>query len=63
MFTLKNRVQLIGNMGNAPETKTTENGKTFSRFSVATNDHYTNSQGEKISETIWHNILAWGQTC
>lgn len=61
MFTLKNRVQLIGNMGNAPEIKTTENGKKLARFSIATNDHYTNAQGEKIAETIWHNILAWGK--
>lgn len=62
MYTLKNKVQLIGNLGNAPEVKTTENGKKLARFSIATNENYRNAQGEKITETTWHNLVAWGKT-
>ncbi len=61
MYALKNKVQLIGNLGNAPEVKTTESGKTMARFSVATNESYRNANGEKVTETTWHNLVAWGK--
>lgn len=61
MYALKNKVQLIGNLGNAPEVKTTESGKKLARFSVATNESYRNAQGEKVTETTWHNVVAWGK--
>lgn len=61
MYALKNKVQLIGNLGNAPEVKTTESGKKLARFSVATNESYRNSKGEKVTETTWHNLVAWGK--
>ena len=61
MYTLKNKVQLIGNLGNAPEVKTTENGKKLARFSIATNENYRNAKGEKVKETTWHNLVAWGK--
>ncbi|HMJ47838.1 MAG TPA: single-stranded DNA-binding protein [Ferruginibacter sp.] len=61
MQSLKNRVHLIGYVGASPETKTTENGKKFTRFSIATNERYTNAAGEKITETIWHNLIGWNQ--
>lgn len=61
MYALKNKVQLIGNLGNAPEVKTTENGKKLARFSVATNESYRNAGGEKVTETTWHNLVAWGK--
>jgi single-strand DNA-binding protein len=61
MFALKNKVQLIGNLGNAPEVRNTESGKKFVRFSVATNETYRNAKGEKITETQWHNLFAWGK--
>jgi single-strand DNA-binding protein len=61
MYALRNKVQLIGNLGNAPEVKTLESGKKMVRFSVATNETYRSSQGEKVSETQWHNIIAWGK--
>ena len=61
MYALKNKVQLIGNLGNAPEVKTTENGKKLARFSVATNESYRNASGEKVTETTWHNLVAWGK--
>ena len=61
MYALKNKVQLIGNLGNAPEIKNTESGKKFARFSVATNESYRNAKGEKVTETTWHNLVAWGK--
>lgn len=61
MYALKNKVQLIGNLGNAPEVKNTENGKKLARFSMATNETYRGRTGEKITETTWHNVVAWGK--
>jgi single-strand DNA-binding protein len=61
MYALKNKVQLIGNLGNAPEVKTTESGKKLAKFSVATNESYRNAKGEKVTETTWHNLVAWGK--
>jgi len=62
MNTLKNQVQLIGNVGVNPESKTFESGKKVVRFSLATNDTYKNQGGEKVTNTDWHNIEAWGNT-
>ena len=59
MNSLKNRVTLIGNLGQDPEIKTTETGKKLTHFTLATKDGYKNSDGQKISETTWHNIVAW----
>jgi single-strand DNA-binding protein len=59
MNSLKNRVTLIGNLGQDPETKTTESGKKVSHFTMATNDGYKNADGQKVNETTWHNIVAW----
>ena len=61
MYALKNKVQLIGNLGNVPEVRTTETGKKLVKFSVATNEIYRNANGEKIKETQWHNLIAWGK--
>jgi single-strand DNA-binding protein len=60
MNKLRNRVQLIGNLGNAPDARTTETGKKLVRFSVATNEVYTGRTGRKETATTWHNIIAWG---
>ncbi len=59
MNSLKNRVTLIGNLGMDPELKVTETGKKVTHFTLATDDGYKNSEGQKISETTWHNIVAW----
>ena len=61
MSTLKNKVQLIGRLGNDPEVRTFESGKQMASFSLATNETYYNNQGEKIEETQWHNVVAWGK--
>lgn len=62
MSTIRNKVQLIGNVGNAPEVRNLENGKIVASFSIATNEFFKNSQGEKVQNTQWHNIVAWGKT-
>lgn len=59
MNSLRNRVFLLGNLGQDPETKELENGKKMTRFTLATSDEYKNSEGQKIKETTWHNIVAW----
>lgn len=61
MNALKNNVQLSGNVGKAPEIITLGSGKKLARFSIATRETFTNSQGEKVTSTQWHNIVAWGK--
>jgi len=61
MYAMKNKVQLIGNLGNDPDVRNTDSGKKWARFSVATNESYRNAKGEKINETQWHNLVAWGK--
>jgi single-strand DNA-binding protein len=61
MDALKNKVQLIGNLGQKPEVKTTVGGKKMARFSVATNESYRNTKGDRVTETQWHNLVAWGK--
>ena len=62
MNNLKNKVQLIGNLGGDPESKKLNSGKVITKISLATNDMYTNTQGEKVTETQWHKVIAWGKT-
>jgi len=62
MNSFKNNVQLIGHVGQEPEIITTESGKKLAKLSLATNDSFTNVQGEKITNTDWHNIIAWNGT-
>ena len=61
MSTLKNKVQLIGNVGNEPEITNLDSGKKVAKFSIATNEFYKNSNGEKEQNTQWHNVVAWGK--
>lgn len=62
MSTLKNHVQLIGNVGQEPTITNLENGKKVARFSLATNEYYKDDKGEKTQTTDWHTIVAWGKT-
>ncbi len=62
MSTLKNKVQLIGHVGNDPEIKSFDGGKKLAKLSIATNESYKNEKGEKVEETQWHNLIAWGKT-
>ncbi len=62
MNALRNKVQLIGNLGNNPEVITLDSGKKLAKFSIATNETYKNGQGEKVTDTQWHNVVAWNKT-
>jgi len=57
---MRNKVTLIGHVGNTPEMKTFEGNKKLARVSIATNETYKNKQGEKVTETTWHTVIAWG---
>lgn len=59
MNALRNRVQLIGRLGQDPEVKTLDSGKKVAHFTLATNESYKNADGLKTEETTWHNIVAW----
>jgi len=60
MNDLRNRVQLIGNLGMDPEMVKLENGRKLAKFSLATSQSYYDNRGEKVTDTQWHNIVAWG---
>jgi single-strand DNA-binding protein len=62
MNTLKNKVSLIGNLGYDPEVREIAKGRKVARMSVATNDSYRNAQGERVTDTQWHTVVAWGRT-
>ncbi len=59
---MKNKVQLIGNVGQDPEVKNLDGGKKVVTLSIATNDSYVNAKGEKVEQTEWHKAVAWGKT-
>lgn len=60
MKNLVNRVQLIGNLGMDPELKTVGQGNNLVKFTLATNEYFLNKEREKVTETTWHNLIAWG---
>lgn len=62
MSNLANKVQLIGNLGQDPKILALDNGKKIAKFSIATSESYTNKHGEKITDTQWHNVIAWNKT-
>lgn len=61
MNTIKNSVQLMGHLGRDLEFTTFENGNSMAKGTIATNEYYINAKGEKITDTQWHNIVAWGK--
>lgn len=61
MRTMKNKVQLIGNLGMNPEVKELSNGKKVARFALATHESYKDKSGEYINDTHWHNVVVWGK--
>ena len=62
MNALRNKVQLIGHVGQEPEIKTFGEGKKVANLTIATNDSYKNEKGEKVEQTEWHKVTAWGKT-
>ncbi len=59
---MRNKVTLIGNLGQNPEVKEFNGGNKLAKFSIATNETYKNKAGEKVTDTQWHNLTAWGKT-
>src|SRR5690606_2025645 len=60
MSTLKNRVQLIGRLGQDPQIITFEDGNKIANFTMAVDDNYKDKDGNKIERTYWHNIVVRG---
>src|SRR5438067_11741269 len=56
-----NKAILIGRLGKDPEIRSTPSGQTVTRFSLATDEKFTDRNGEKQERTEWHNIVAWGK--
>lgn len=54
-----NKVILVGNLGKDPEVRHLENGRAVANFSLATSETYKNKQGEKVTNTEWHNVVLW----
>jgi single-strand DNA-binding protein len=61
MNAMRNKVQLIGHVGQEPEIKAFDGGKKVANITIATNEYYTNDKGEKVEETQWHRVSAWGK--
>ena len=61
MNNLRNKVSLIGRLGNNPEVVNLQNGNILTRFRVATNESYKDKQGEWKQQTQWITINTWGK--
>ena len=57
MKNLRNRVQLIGNVGKEPQVRSFESGKTMASFSVATSETYLDQNGKRVNDTQWHQVI------
>lgn len=58
---MRNKVQLIGNLGDVPELRTYNESGRVARVKLATNDRYKNAKGEYVKETTWHTLVLWGK--
>ena len=54
-----NKVILIGNLGKDPEVRYLDSGVAVANFSLATTESYKNKEGERVSQTEWHNVVLW----
>lgn len=54
-----NKVILVGNLGKDPEVKYLDSGVAVANFSLATTENYKNKEGERVSQTEWHNVVLW----
>lgn len=60
MNTLRNKVQLIGRLGQEPEITTFPDGNKIAKFSMATDDSYKDKNGQKVERAYWHNVVVRG---
>ena len=58
---MRNKVQLIGHVGQEPEIKNLEGGKKVATITIATNEVYYKENGDKVEQTEWHRVKAWGK--
>ena len=56
-----NKVILVGRLGRDPEVRSTPSGQTVAKFSLATDEKFTDKSGQRQERTEWHNIVAWGR--
>jgi single-strand DNA-binding protein len=56
-----NKVILVGHLGKDPEIRSIPSGTSVAKFSIATDERFTDKSGEKQERTEWHNIEAWGK--
>lgn len=56
-----NKVILIGNLGEEPELKYTRNDTAVCNMRLATNESYTDPDGNEVQKTEWHDVVAWGR--
>ena len=57
-----NKVILIGRLGADPDVRYTPGGQAVANFNIATDEGYTDKNGQKQDKTEWHRIVAWGRT-
>jgi len=62
MNMIKNKVQLIGHLGQSPEIRQLEKNRKVANMSLATKENYKDASGNAVSETQWHTLVAWGKT-
>ena len=56
-----NKVILVGNLGNDPELRSTPSGASVCEFRVATNESWTDRNGQRQDRTEWHRVVVWGK--
>lgn len=59
---IRNQVQLIGHLGQDPESTTFDGGKIKTNLRLATNHKFKDAKGENKEETHWHNVVLWNKT-
>ncbi|MFM1745348.1 MAG: single-stranded DNA-binding protein [Bacteroidota bacterium] len=62
MKSMSNKVNLIGHLGFNPEIKNLNNGRKLAKVSIATNDNFKTTEGERVNQTQWHSLVAFGKT-
>lgn len=60
MKNVRNQVQIIGRLGKDVDLRTVSENKKVARINVAVNRYYTNAIGQKIENTDWFRVVAWG---
>ncbi len=58
---MKNSIQLLGHLGQDPTARQFDSGRQLTTFSLATSERYRNAQGETVTDTQWHTVVAWGK--